>query len=231
MAVPAHDERDHEFAQRFNLPIVQVIKGSDEDSLPYLGDGELINSGEFDGLSSRDGIASITRKLSEENRGEESVQYKLRDWLFSRQRYWGEPFPIAWVSKEDYQRAAHSGALEDWLPEVPVSYSDENGERFALPVPPSSLPLRLPEVESYKPAGTGESPLKNVTDWLEIWYNFKNGEFVPASSEKPSGKDWIRATRETNTMPQWAGSCWYYLRYMDSGNNQEFASKESLSYW
>ena len=231
MAVPAHDDRDFEFAQQFDLPIVQVIEGPEGASLPYTGDGKLINSGEFDGLSSKDGIAHITQKLGQSDLGEESVQYKLRDWLFSRQRYWGEPFPIAWVAQEDYQRAVDSGTLGEWIPENPVSYTDENCERYALPVPPSSLPLRLPEVESYKPAGTGESPLKNVTDWLEIWYNYETGEFVPASSEKPSGDNWIRATRETNTMPQWAGSCWYYLRYLDPDNAEEFASQESLSYW
>ncbi len=231
MAVPAHDDRDFEFAQQFDLPIVQVIEGPGGESLPYAGDGKLMNSGEFDGLSSKDGIARITQKLGESDLGEESVQYKLRDWLFSRQRYWGEPFPIAWVTQEDYQRAVDSGTLGEWIPDKPVCYTDENGERYALPVPPSSLPLRLPEVESYKPAGSGESPLKNVTEWLEIWYNYETGEFVPASSEKPSGDNWIWATRETNTMPQWAGSCWYYLRYLDPDNAEEFASQESLSYW
>ena len=154
-----------------------------------------MNSGEFDGLSSKEGIARITKKLGQSDLGEESVQYKLRDWLFSRQRYWGEPFPIAWVTQEDYQRAVDSGTLGEWIPENPVSYTDENGKRYALPVHPSSLPLRLPEVESYKPAGTGESPLKNLSDWLEIWYNYETGAFGPASSEKPSGDNWIRATR------------------------------------
>ncbi|MDQ8200406.1 leucine--tRNA ligase [Pelagicoccus enzymogenes] len=231
MAVPAHDTRDFEFAQQFNLPITQVIKGSDEDTLPYTGDGVLVNSGEFDGLPWQEAKEKITAKLKAEGTGEESTQYKLRDWLFSRQRYWGEPFPIAWVSKEDYVKAVASGVLADWLPEEPVTYTDETGTVFALPVPPSALPLELPYVESYEPAGTGESPLKKADDWMEIWYNYATGAFVPASGEKPEGEEWVRASRETNTMPQWAGSCWYYLRYMDPHNEDALASPEALAYW
>ncbi|MCL4160352.1 UNVERIFIED_CONTAM: hypothetical protein GTU68_003390, partial [Idotea baltica] len=187
MAVPAHDTRDYEFAQQFDLPIVQVIQGKDDEPLPYTGDGKLVNSGEFDGLTWQEAKEKITAKLNAAGTGEESVQYKLRDWLFSRQRYWGEPFPVAWVSKENYEA-----------------------------VPPAALPLELPYVESYEPAGTGESPLKKADDWMEIWYNYATGEFVPA---------------KTNTMPQWAGSCWYYLRYMDPKNAEAFASKEALEYW
>ncbi len=231
MAVPAHDARDFEFAEQFDLPIAQVIKGDNDDPLPYIGDGTLVNSGEFDGLHWQEAKERITAKLGESGKGEESTQFKLRDWLFSRQRYWGEPFPIAWVSKEDYDTAVASGDLDGWIPEDPVSYSDENGTQYALPVPPQSLPLELPNVEDYKPAGSGESPLKKAEDWMEIWYDYSTGDYVSASKPKPEGKNWIRASRETNTMPQWAGSCWYYLRYMDPHNDEVFASKEALEYW
>ncbi len=232
MAVPAHDTRDFEFAEQFNLPIVPVIQGKDaEATLPYTGDGKLINSGEFDGLPWRKAKDLITAKLNEAGTGEESIQYKLRDWLFSRQRYWGEPFPVAWVSKEDYDAAVTSGELAEWLPEEPVAYTDESGTLYALPVPPQSLPLELPYVESYEPAGTGESPLKKADDWMEIWYNYTTGEFVPARTDKPEGDTWVRASRETNTMPQWAGSCWYYLRYMDPKNADVLASDDALKYW
>ncbi len=231
MAVPAHDTRDFEFAEQFDLPIVPVIKGDGTESLPYLGDGTLINSGEYDGLPWQKAKQEITAKLNEADKGEESTQYKLRDWLFSRQRYWGEPFPVAWVSEGDYKKAVQSGDLADWLPPEPVAYTDESGTLYALPVPPQSLPLELPNVESYEPAGTGESPLKKADDWMEIWYQFDTGAFVPASTEKPEGENWIRASRETNTMPQWAGSCWYYLRYMDPKNSEQLASKEALEYW
>lgn len=231
MAVPAHDARDFEFAKKFDLPIVQVIKGDGSETLPYLGDGNLINSHAFNGLPWREAKKKITAKLNEAGTGEESTQYKLRDWLFSRQRYWGEPFPIAWVSKENYEVAVKSGELTEWLPEEPVVYTDEKGTLYALPVPPKSLPLELPNVESYQPAGTGESPLKKADDWMEIWYNYATGEYVPARKSKPEGDRWIRASRETNTMPQWAGSCWYYLRYMDPKNAETFASQKALSYW
>ncbi|MEM9157909.1 MAG: leucine--tRNA ligase [Verrucomicrobiota bacterium] len=231
MAVPAHDTRDHEFAEQFDLPIIQVIQGENDDPLPYVGDGKLINSGEFNGLTWQEAKQQITAKLNAQGLGEESVQYKLRDWLFSRQRYWGEPFPVAWVTKEDYEKAVASGAVSEWLPQKPVTYTDESGTAYALPCPPSSLPLELPYVESYEPAGTGESPLKKAEDWMEIWYNYETGAFVPAKEEKPAGEKWIRASRETNTMPQWAGSCWYYLRYMDPQNSEEFVSQDALEYW
>ncbi len=232
MAVPAHDTRDFEFAEQFGLPIVPVIQGDDPDApLPYTGDGALINSGEFDGLPWQEAKRKITAKLKAAGTGEESTQYKLRDWLFSRQRYWGEPFPIAWVSQADYEAAAASGILDEWLPPEPVSYTDETGTLYALPAPPSSLPLKLPEVKSYQPAATGESPLKKAQHWMEIWYDYATGDYISAARDKPAGNRWVRASRETNTMPQWAGSCWYYLRYMDPKNEEALASPEALAYW
>ncbi|MDQ8202942.1 leucine--tRNA ligase [Pelagicoccus sp. SDUM812003] len=231
MAVPAHDTRDFEFAQQFNLPIVPVIKGGDDDELPYIGDGVLINSGEYDGLPWQEAKEKITESLAAKGQGEASTQYKLRDWLFSRQRYWGEPFPVAWVSKSDYDSAVASGVLEGWIPEQPVVFETESSTLYALPVPEKALPLTLPHVESYEPSGSGESPLAKATDWLEIWYNYETGEYVPASQDKPAGDRWVRATRETNTMPQWAGSCWYYLRYIDPKNSDTFADRSKQDYW
>jgi len=199
------------------------------DALEPLALGSANDVDELTGLEKID--TELAAYLNAVGTGEESIQYKLRDWLFSRQRYWGEPFPVAWVSKEDYDAAVASGDLAEWLPEEAVAYADENGTAYALPCPPSSLPLELPYVESYEPAGTGESPLKKADDWMEIWYNYQTGAFVPAKETKPEGEKWIRASRETNTMPQWAGSCWYYLRYMDPKNSEAFASQDALEYW
>ena len=231
MAVPGHDTRDYEFAQQFELPIIQVIKGSDDDQLPYTGDGVMINSGPFDGLSWQDCKTQITAALAQDGKGEASVQYKLRDWNFSRQRYWGEPFPVAWVSHQDYQAAVASGTLDGWLPEKPVVFATEGKTVYALPVPEKALPLTLPEVESYKPTGSGESPLAKATDWLEIWYNYETGAYVPASQAKPDGERWVRATRETNTMPGSAGSSWYFQRYIDPQNPNAFADRAKQDYW
>ncbi|MCH6256429.1 leucine--tRNA ligase [Puniceicoccaceae bacterium K14] len=237
MAVPAHDTRDHEFATQFEIPIVQVIEKADKSAdaeateLPYTGDGVLVNSGEYDGLDWQVAKEKITESLSTEGKGKATTQYKLRDWLFSRQRYWGEPFPIAWVTKEDYIAAVASGDLAGHLPDEPVVYTEEGVSHYALPIPTKALPLTLPDVESYEPAGTGESPLAKATDWLEIWYNYESGEYVPASQDKPEGEKWLRASRETNTMPQWAGSCWYYLRYVDPTNSEAIGDPEKLKYW
>ena len=231
MAVPAHDTRDYEFAKQFDLPIRQVIKGSEEDELPYIGDGVMVNSGEFDGLAWQEGKARVTEVLAAQGKGDSSTQYKLRDWLFSRQRYWGEPFPIAWVSKKDYKAAEKSGVVADWLPEKPVVFETAEEVRYALPVPTTALPLELPDVQSYEPAGSGESPLAKAGDWMEIWYNYESGEYTPATEAKPDGKRWVRASRETNTMPQWAGSCWYYLRYIDPRNPNAFADWQKQQYW
>jgi len=180
-AVPAHDERDLEFARKFDLPIREVVKppGS-EDPIGFIGDGIAINSPIIDGLSSREAIRKITEWLEKRGLGKRSINYKLRDWLFSRQRYWGEPFPIVW---ED---GKHRSLGETELPVVP------------------------PPLEDYKPTGTGEPPLAKANDWIRY-------------SDK--------ASRELNVMPQWAGSCWYYLRFCDPDNDQRFVGEEAERYW
>ncbi|NUM81137.1 leucine--tRNA ligase, partial [bacterium] len=188
MAVPAHDERDHEFAKKFDIPIIEVISGGSEpvSQTAYSGDGSLIHSDFLNGLNVNAAKKKMIDWLVKEGRGEGKVQYRLRDWLFSRQRYWGEPFPII-----------HT----------------EDGEIKLIGE--SALPVTLPEVQSYKPAGTGESPLATISDWVN-------------TTDPSSGK---KARRETNTMPQWAGSCWYYLRYLDPKNEKTFCDPEKEKYW
>ncbi len=188
MAVPAHDTRDWEFAKKFDLPIIEVVKGGNvqEEAFTDCATGIMVNSGMLDGLSVDDAKVKIIDWLTKEGKGHAKVNYKLRDWVFSRQRYWGEPIPIVHCDKCGYV------ALDE-----------------------SELPLRLPMVESYEPTDTGESPLANMTDWIRT------------TCPKCGGA----ATRETDTMPQWAGSSWYYLRYMDPHNNEALASKEALNYW
>ena len=240
MAVPAHDERDFEFAQRYHLPVIQVIEpdhndnaanGNGSPKLPYTGDGKLVHSEDYTGLPWADAKKKITAELTAKGRGKATVNYKLRDWLFSRQRYWGEPFPIVWVTEADYRAAVSARAAD--LPPEPVTYRDNATQEtwFALPLPAVALPLTLPDVQSYLPSGNGESPLANVTEWLEIWVNSTTGASVPASQPRPVGAEWIRGRRETNTMPQWAGSCWYYLRFLDPKNDQAFADPKLLAYW
>ena len=193
MAVPGHDERDFEFAKEFNLPIIPVVEPPDGEQaelvkkgeLCFVGDGRAINSGRFNGLTTADFKEQITNWLAERGLGKKAVNYKLRDWLFSRQRYWGEPFPIL-----------HTG--DDCV----VGLSEED------------LPLELPVVENYKPAGTGQSPLANIDDWVNVTLH-----------------DGSKARRETDTMPQWAGSCWYYLRYLDPDNNSQGWDAEKEKYW
>jgi leucyl-tRNA synthetase len=190
MAVPAHDERDFEFAKKFNLPIVDVIASDAKQSQPFTGVGVCVNSKTADGFFSIDGMNSdkakekITAWLEQKGIGKKSIQYKLRDWLFSRQRYWGEPIPVIHV---------------DGKPKL---------------LPESDLPVLLPETTSYKPTGTGESPLAAITDWIHI--------------KDETGKP---AKRETNTMPQWAGSCWYYLRYVDPENTKLPIDLEKEKRW
>ena len=190
MCVPAHDQRDFEFAKKFDLPIIQVIKeeGKEDGELTeaYTGDGIMINSGDWNGMKASEAKAKAPLYLEEKGIGKKTVNYKLRDWVFSRQRYWGEPIPIV--------HCPHCGAV---------------------PVPEDQLPVVLPNVESYKPTDTGESPLADIDEWV----NTK----CPCC-----GAD---AKRETNTMPQWAGSSWYFLRYVDPHNNEALASKEALEKW
>ncbi len=188
MAVPAHDTRDWEFAKKFDLPIIEVVKGGNvqEEAFTDCATGIMVNSGMLDGLSVDEAKVKIIDWLTKEGKGHAKVNYKLRDWVFSRQRYWGEPIPIVHCDKCGY-----------------------------VPLDESELPLRLPMVESYEPTDTGESPLANMTDWIRTTCPKCGGE----------------AMRETDTMPQWAGSSWYYLRYMDPHNNEALASKEALNYW
>ena len=188
MAVPAHDTRDWEFAKKFGLPIIEVVKGGnvEEEAFTDCATGVMVNSGFLDGLSVEDAKVKIQEFLAEKGIGEKKTNYKLRDWVFSRQRYWGEP--------------------------IPMVYCDCCGW---VPLPENELPLLLPEVDSYEPTDNGESPLANITEWINT------------TCPKCGGK----ATRETDTMPQWAGSSWYFLRYCDPHNENELASKEALEYW
>ena len=187
MAVPAHDDRDWEFAKKFNLPIIEVLKSEvDVQKQAWTQDGIHVNSEFLDGLNKKDAIAKMLEFLEEKKIGRKAINYKLRDWVFSRQRYWGEPIPLV--------------------------HCPDCG---TVPVPEEELPLTLPEVKTYQPTGTGESPLAAIDSWV----NCK----CPKCG-KP-------AKRETNTMPQWGGSCWYYLRYLDPKNNQKFCSEKAEKYW
>lgn len=187
MAVPAHDTRDWEFAKKFDLPIVEVLKSEvDVQQQAWTEDGIHVNSDFLDGLNKEDAIETMNRWLEEKQIGERTVNYKLRDWIFSRQRYWGEPIPLV-----------HCPSCG------------------TVPIPEDQLPLTLPEVETYAPSGTGESPLATIPEWVETTCPECGGP----------------ARRETNTMPQWAGSCWYYLRYLDPHNTEELASKVAIDYW
>ena len=185
MAVPGGDQRDWEFARRYGLPIIEVVQGGDMDKEAYVGDGPHVNSGFLDGLNVADAKRKMIAWLEEHGQGEGTVTYKLRDWLFSRQRYWGEPFPILYV---------------DGQPK---------------PLDPNDLPVLLPEVESFRPTGTGEPPLAAVRSWVE-------------TTDPATGKP---AKRETNTMPQWAGSCWYYLRFIDPQNTERLCDPDQERYW
>ncbi len=230
MAVPAHDQRDHEFAQKFGLEIKRVVappkEADPKDEECFAGEGVNVNSDFLDGLPTAEAKQRITNWLQEQGRGRATVQYKLRDWLFSRQRFWGEPFPIVWVSEEDYAAIG-----DDRKPADPVTTSRDGQVLRAVSVPEKSLPLCLPEVASFQPSGTGESPLANLPEWLEIWFNWQTGEAVPAREPKPDGEAWVRGRRETNTMPQWAGSCWYHLRYLDPRNWERVVDPKLAEYW
>ena len=187
MAVPAHDTRDYDFAKKFGIDIIEVIKGGDISKEPYTGDGEMVNSGELNGITNKkEAIEKMLTVLEKLGCGEKGVQYKMKDWAFNRQRYWGEPIPIV--------HCPHCGMV---------------------PVPYDKLPLKLPPVENFEPGTDGESPLAKIDS------------FVHCKCPKCGGD----AKRETDTMPQWAGSSWYFLRYCDPNNNDEFASQEALKYW
>ena len=187
MAVPAHDERDYEFAKKFNIPIVQVIEGGDLSKGAYTGDGKMINSGFLNGFTNKkDSIARMLEYLKEKGLGREKVNYRLQDWIFSRQRFWGEPIPMIYCEKCGWQ-----------------------------PMKEEELPLLLPDVAEYEPTDTGESPLAKITDWVNTTCPCCGGP----------------AKRETDTMPNWAGSSWYFLRFMDAHNDKEFASMDALKYW
>ena len=184
MAVPAHDERDYEFAKKFNIDIIPVIEG---DNLPYTGDGKYINSSFLNGMENKDdAINKMIEEIEKKHIGNSKVNYRLQDWVFSRQRFWGEPIPLVYCE--------HCG----W---VAVSYDD--------------LPVLLPDVANYEPTEDGESPLAGIDEWVNT----------------TCPKCGLHARRETDTMPNWAGSSWYFLRYMDAHNDKEFVSKEALNYW
>ena len=236
MAVPAHDERDHEFAEKFGIEIKRVIANPNgdetESKLPYSGPGVMVNSGEYDGMDADACKSKIITDLEAKDAGKGAVNYKLRDWIFSRQRYWGEPIPLVWVSAEDYEIAKQTeGAIKDLIPQNGVTTEKDGQLLYALPLPASELPLKLPEVENYQPSGTGESPLATISDWLEIWLDLETGKSISRNEAKPEGTTWVSASRETNTMPQWAGSCWYHLRYIDPKNPMDLVGKEKEAYW
>ena len=236
MAVPGHDERDFEFAEKFEIPINRVIARADGDEeksvLPYSGPGIMVNSGEYDGMDANACKAKIISDLEAKNVGKGAVNYKLRDWIFSRQRYWGEPIPLVWVSLDDFEKAkVTDGAVKNLLPSSPVTTQRDGETLYALPLPASELPLRLPEVENYQPSGTGESPLSTISEWLDVWFDLSSGQTISRSQDRPDGGNWISATRETNTMPQWAGSCWYHLRYLDPSNSEHPVAPEKEAYW
>lgn len=233
MAVPAHDERDYDFAVKFDLPIIRVIDKKNADgtdvALPFTDVGKMINSGRWDGTDSLEGKKKITEMLEEMGVGKKAVNYKIRDWLFSRQRYWGEPFPIVWVEKDAYEIAERSGKWT--LPKNPVYYTGDDGRRlYALPLPEKYLPLELPKVDNYKPSGTGESPLAHATNWLKVMVNPNTAEVVQADQCKDCA-GFFEGHRETNTMPQWAGSCWYYLRYCSPDCDFAPIDPKAEKYW
>lgn len=195
----------------------------------FVEDGILVNSGDFNDMSSEEAREAIVAKLKGMDKGRKKCTYRLRDWVFSRQRYWGEPFPMVWVKGLESFEVAKTGKLSSELPEEPVVYEKDGETWVALPVREADLPLKLPEVEDYAPAGDGKSALAKAENWVNIAYNLKTGEI--AEFNEDLGEDWVEAIRETDTMPNWAGSSWYFLRYLDPDNNKVFADREKLDYW
>ena len=204
MAVPAHDERDFAFAEKFDLPIVQVIDKPEHsaDAGCYSGEGELINSGQFNGTRSEDAREQIVAWLEQQNYGRSKTTYKMRDWLISRQRYWGAPIPIVHV--DGY---------------APIAVADE------------CLPVILPEVENFKPTGGNTSVLAQVDDWVRVWVDVETGKTVPITESKPDGDNWVEGRRETDTLDGYACSSWYFLRYLDPHNDNEAWNPERINHW
>ena len=204
MAVPAHDERDFAFAEKFDLPIVQVIDKPEHsaDAGCYSGEGELINSGQFNGTRSEDAREQIVAWLEQQNSGRSKTTYKMRDWLISRQRYWGAPIPIVHVDGR-----------------APIAVADE------------CLPVILPEVENFKPTGGNTSVLAQVDDWVRVWVDVETGKTVPIAENKPDGDNWVEGRRETDTLDGYACSSWYFLRYLDPHNDNEAWNPERINHW
>ena len=204
MAVPAHDERDFAFAEKFDLPIIQVIDKPERsaDAGCYSGEGELINSGQFNGIRSEDAREQIVAWLEQQNSGRSKTTYKMRDWLISRQRYWGAPIPIVHVD----------GC-------APIAVADE------------CLPVILPEVENFKPTGGNTSVLAQVDDWVRVWVDVETGKTAPITESKPDGDNWVEGRRETDTLDGYACSSWYFLRYLDPHNDNEAWNPERINHW
>ena len=212
MAVPAHDERDAEIAKVFSLPLITVIETD-----------RMVNAGSLNG----DTVEDAREKVSVMVDAKPKKRYKIRDWVFSRQRFWGEPFPIVWIEGRDNYELLSQGPIGKWLPNEPVFYVDGLIEHFAVPVLPEFLhAMRLQQVDSYQPTGTLEGPLAGIDQWVKAFLNPKTGEV-----SNQYNVDWMPVRRETNTMPQWAGSSWYWLRYMDPHNENVPFSKGSSQYW
>ena len=204
MAVPAHDERDFAFAEKFDLPIIQVIDKPEHSANAgcYSGEGELINSGQFNGTRSEDAREQIVAWLEQQNSGRSKTTYKMRDWLISRQRYWGAPIPIVHVDGR-----------------APIAVADE------------CLPVILPEVENFKPTGGNTSVLAQVDDWVRVWVDVETGKTVPITENKPDGDNWVEGRRETDTLDGYACSSWYFLRYLDPHNDNEAWNPERINHW
>ena len=204
MAVPAHDERDLEFAEKFDLPVVQVIEKPENsaDAGCYTGEGELINSGDFDGLRSEEAREQVVAWLEQQGLGRSKTTYKMRDWLISRQRYWGAPIPMVHVDGFG-----------------PIAVADE------------CLPVILPEVENFKPTGGNTSVLAQVDDWVRVWVDVETGKTVPITELKPAGDNWHEGRRETDTLDGYACSSWYFLRYLDPHNDAEAWNPERIGHW